>query len=303
VHNIVKFLLRRPRNTGAEDRTIDEALRNQASPLRSTDLQTHQQWMRLQRTIQHADSALIRPQPRLMPRLAVGIAALAVIAGAFYLYTLNPGQPATIFATQLGEQKEVVLGDGSHVTLNYGSEIVASSHRPNEARRLTLTGEAFFKVQHTGTPFIISTPSAEIEVVGTEFNVRERSGTVEIGVLSGAVKVRVMKDGKDSTLLLTQHQMALCVQNGFPARTGSITSPEYPGWMHGKLFLDKMTLAAACRELELRFGVTIDVRDHALRARVITGILDAGTATSGIAALCELTGRKFTHAGKTYLVD
>jgi hypothetical protein len=111
-----------------------------------------------------------------------------------------------------------------------------------------------------------------------------------------------MKDGRDSTLLLTQNQMALCPHDAFPHRIAGISSPEYPGWMHGKLLLDRTQFITACRELEMRFGVTIDVRDTALRERMITGILDARTAASGLSALCELTGKEFTHAGKTYII-
>ena len=58
--------------------------------------------------------------------------------------------------------------------------------------------------------------------------------------------------------------------------------------MHGKLLLDRTQFIAACRDLEMRFGVTIDLRDQALREREITGILDARTAASGLTALCEL---------------
>jgi len=53
----------------------------------------------------------------------------------------------------------------------------------------------------------------------------------------------------------------------------------------------------------MRFDITIAIHDQLLRERAITGILDAKSAESGLAALCELTGKKFTHAGKTYIIE
>jgi ferric-dicitrate binding protein FerR (iron transport regulator) len=287
----------------AMEARIEDTLRKSASRFRTIDPQTQQQWLRLLSATKQIDTEAVPSRPRLMPRFAFGATAVAIVAAAVYFYTSSSQSSPETFATRMGEQKEIVLGDGSQITLNYASELVASAERPDKPRRVTLTGEAYFRVRNTGSPFIVTTQYADVEVVGTEFNVRGRDGAVEIGVISGAVKVRVVKDGKDSTLLLTQHQMALCQQDAFPGRIGGISSSEYPGWIHGKLLLDRMSFLAACRELEMRFGVTIVVRDGIIREKVITGILDARTAASGLAALCELTGKKFTNAGKAYVID
>jgi len=300
---VSKILQRFHGGPDAGDATIEDAFRESAPQLHAIDPETKGQWLRLQRTIEQDEMKAIPARARLVPRLALGAAVVAIAAAAFYLYTSSPQPAPETFATQTGEQKEIVLGDGSQVTLNYSTELVASAQRPDKPRRVSLTGEAYFRVQHAGIPFIVSTQGVEVEVVGTEFDVRERNGAVEIGVIRGTVAVRVVKDGKDSTILLTQHQMGLCPQNGFPMRLEDISSLEYPGWMHSKLLLDKTSFLEACRELEMRFGVTITVHDQILREKVITGILDARTAESGLAALCELTGNKFTHAGKTYDVD
>ena len=299
----MKTLFRRPGTPEAGDERINESLLESARRLKTIDPQTQLQWSRLQNAIEKNEIEVASPKPRLMPRLAYGTVAFAIIVAAVFLFTSNPQLAPETFTTRTGEQKEIILGDGSHVTLNHTSELVASAQRPDETRRLSLTGEAYFKVRHTGSPFIVSTRHADIEVVGTEFNVRERDGGVEIGVIDGAVKVRIVRDGKDSALLLTRYQMALCPANGFPGRTADISSAEYPGWMHGKLLLNKTSFADACRELELRFDISIAVRDPQLREKVITGILDARNPESGLAALCELTGKRFTHTGRSYDVE
>jgi ferric-dicitrate binding protein FerR (iron transport regulator) len=296
-------LFRSPEITETEEARMQEALRKSTQRFRAVDPKTQQQWSRLRRAIEQVDAKPVSPRSRLIPRLAFGGAVVAVVAAAVYLLTTSQQTLLETFTTRMGEQKEIVLGDGSQITLSYASEIVASEQRPDKPRRLSLTGDAYFKVRHTGTPFIVSTRSADVEVVGTEFNVRQRDGGVEIGVIDGAVKFRIVRDGKDSTLLLMHHQMAVCPRDGFPRRIGDISSPAYPGWMHGKLLLDKTSFLAACRELEMRFGVTITVHDLALREKVMTGILEARNPESGLAALCELTGKKFTITGRSYDVE
>jgi ferric-dicitrate binding protein FerR (iron transport regulator) len=81
-----------------------------------------------------------------------------------------------------------------------------------------------------------------------------------------------------------------------------IGSPHYPGWMHGKLLLNKTSFLDAIREIEMRFGISIAIDERQLRQEIITGILDARTAQSALTALCELTGRRFTHDGEKFHV-
>ncbi len=194
----------------------------------------------------------------------------------------------------------VGLSDGSQLTLNYATEVVVPKLHQGEPRRVSLEGEAYFRVERSESPFIISTKYGEVVVLGTEFNLRAREGILEVAVMSGTVNVSVAKEGKDSTLQLTQNQRAVCPQNDFPTRIANIPSSEYPGWMHGKLFLDGTSLLTACSEIEMRFNVTIRFSDRHLGSEVITGILDAGNAESAVAALCELTGTKYRRENREY---
>src|SRR3989441_10168876 len=122
------------------------------------------------------------------------------------------------------------------------TEVVVPKQHPGEPTRLTLTGEAYFRVRHSETPLIVSTAYAEVYDIGTEFNLRARGEALEVAVIRGKVKVSALKAGMDSSLLLSQHQVALCPANGFPKPMGEIAFSEYPGWMHGKLFLDRTPL-------------------------------------------------------------
>jgi transmembrane sensor len=87
---------------------------------------------------------------------------------------------------------EIILPDGTKVTLNHGSKIEFPDEFIGKTREVTLSGEAFFEVTHNPEkPFIIKTNSASIKVLGTSFNVYAYSyvPTVEVIVKTGKVEL------------------------------------------------------------------------------------------------------------------
>ncbi|MBX2991449.1 MAG: FecR domain-containing protein [Bacteroidetes bacterium] len=270
--------------------------------LQDIDTNTHAQWLRLQRALEQQATDSRRAQARLIPRLAYGTAILvaAIIGGYFYF---TPGSSSRdTFITERGQQTRLILQDSSEVTLNYATELVVQKLKPDKPRLLSLKGEAYFRVRHNETPFIVSTDVAEVQVVGTEFNLRSRDGLLEVAVTKGIVRVTASRDGRDSSLTLTQNEMAVVAQNDFPGRRGIIPSPEYPGWMEGELFFNRTAFEAACREIEMRFDVTIKFEDGNVKQEAVTGVLHAGNADSALTALCGLTGRRFKHNGNEYFI-
>jgi len=295
----IKSLLRLTADHGTDEITINETLHRHFLQLRNVDPDTHRQWLRLRRELAQSE-AEAHPRSRLVPRFAVGVAIVAVaIVGGYVYFTSTQAHP-DIFVTGIGERKDVILNDSSQVTLNYTTELVVGELRRGKTRRLSLSGEAYFRVQRNETPFIVSTHYADVQVIGTEFNLRAREGALEIGVIKGVVKVIVVRDGRDSAMLLSHHQMAFCPQNGFPRQIENMPSEEYPGWMHGKLLLDRTTFQDACREIEMRFNIAISIENRDVQDKLITGILDAKTAESALGALCELAGRRVIHEGQAY---
>lgn len=301
----LKSRFRSRRSQQAREATINDVLQKGLLRVRNADPDTHQQWLRLQQAIAQRDTEAAPRKSRLIPRLALGMTGVVVALVGTYVYFsfFSSKSSSDTIVTGRGEQKEVVLGDGSQITLNHTTELVMAKLQPREPRRVSLAGEAYFRVQprQVGeTPFIVSTDYADVQVVGTEFNLRAREGVLEVAVISGMVNVTAVKEGKDSALMLTDREMAVCPQGDYPRRIGDIPSPEYPGWIHGKLFLNKTSFAAACHEIEMWFDITIKIDERTYHSDMITGILDAKSAESALAALCEVAGKKFTHDGRAY---
>lgn len=102
------------------------------------------------------------------------------------------GQYNTIDVPKSG-QYQVRLPDGTKVWLNSASSLRYPLSFANlSARRVTLTGEAYFEVAHLKKqPFVVKTNAEEVEVLGTHFNVNTYNDEPETKttLLEGSVKI------------------------------------------------------------------------------------------------------------------
>jgi len=84
--------------------------------------------------------------------------------------------------------KAVVLPDGSQVYLNRNSTI---SYKENfNPRTVDLSGEAFFTVVPSKSIFTVTTEHGNVEVLGTEFNVKTTSKQIAVDVKKGLVELK-----------------------------------------------------------------------------------------------------------------
>jgi len=121
-------------------------------------------------------------------RWTLGIAASVVlslgIVWAAYVYWTTDS-----YQTEVGEQRDVTLADGSRMTLNTNTAVAV---RYSKARRFVemKRGEALFVVKtDTQRPFEVAAGGMLTRALGTEFNVDLRSAKVTVSVLEGAVQV------------------------------------------------------------------------------------------------------------------
>ena len=100
-------------------------------------------------------------------------------------------------STEAGQRSKVSLPDGSLVWLNAGTVIKYCPDK-NE-RKVSLTGEAYFEVNHSPDyPFVVETGDAKIKVLGTKFNVSHYPGSkiTEASLLSGKIVMSLDKSDK-----------------------------------------------------------------------------------------------------------
>jgi ferric-dicitrate binding protein FerR (iron transport regulator) len=91
-----------------------------------------------------------------------------------------------------GQQQEFALGDGSKIWLNAASTLRYPANFGGSERTVELSGEAYFEVTGSAAkPFHVKIKGAEVEVLGTHFNVKayEEESSSKTTLVDGAVKV------------------------------------------------------------------------------------------------------------------
>lgn len=117
-----------------------------------------------------------------------------------------------IFATAKGEQRAITLSDGTEIRLNASSQIRYSKDFNGEKREITLIGEAYFNVsKDPERPFIIHTADMDIEVLGTEFNVKAyaEDETTETALISGSVAIHQRSNPQEEIILKPMEKFVL----------------------------------------------------------------------------------------------
>lgn len=91
------------------------------------------------------------------------------------------------YVTRVGEQKEVLLPDGSLVSMNTATEIMVN-YQGSDRKVHFVRGEAYFVVEdNPERPFSVELGARTVSVLGTEFNVRKLSDSFAVGVTKGSV--------------------------------------------------------------------------------------------------------------------
>jgi transmembrane sensor len=116
---------------------------------------------------------------------ALGCMAVAIIAVIGTLVYLHDDG----FATAIGEQRTVILEDGTRVFLNTNSRAVV--HYDRQARHVELVrGEAVFEVaKRPDWPFIVRAGREQIRALGTAFLVRRDQDNMAVILVEGKVTV------------------------------------------------------------------------------------------------------------------
>ena len=162
--------------------------------LKPQDIDVQQEWNQfLQNTsnVKGVKTVSLAPTTNRVTRILKFAAAVLLLLGIGMVINYFSEKSAPIVYQTTANTQEVALPDGSIVTLNKHSTLSYSESFGVADRSLSLSGEAFFDVtKDKEKPFIISTQKAQVQVLGTSFNVRayEESELSEVVVTTGVVK-------------------------------------------------------------------------------------------------------------------
>jgi len=235
------------------------------------------------------------PQWLLGGSLATACLAVALWVGNEWLQQ-SPTQQQ-IYVTTVGETRTVSLADGSEVKLNTNSELIVNFSR-EERRTQLMRGEAFFDVaRQTSRPFTVAAGSANIRVLGTQFNVERNPGNTRVSVTGGTVAVSESKAAsglEPESVKLTRNQKVSVSGSGIGdvART---SAEEALDWTHGQLVFEQTPLNEALEELNRYLNVPAAAAPG-VEDRTLSGTFELTDPENTLSAIAAALGLAEDHS-------
>jgi transmembrane sensor len=229
-------------------------------------------------------------------RLASRASAVATTAGQ---YSTSRGQYATIRLT-----------DGSEVTLAPESHLTISGKFAQDAREMTLDGEAIFSVRHDAAhPFRVRARGALIEDVGTRFDLRAYPDDAGVTVavvegsvsLGGATSPSPRVPARRAAIVLKAGDIGTIDGDGNPESVKDGQASTYLDWANGKLSFVDRPLPDVLRTIARWYDLDIRVTDRRLSRRLVTAGFSRQSSSDVLNALAialdatvERNGRAIT---------
>lgn len=190
--------------------------------------------------------------------------------------------------TAFGDRIEVVLEDGTHVWLNGGSRLRYPAFFERDRREVTLCGEAYFEVaKDVLRPFVVQTAAANIEVLGTSFNVAAAEVTECITTLVEG-RVRLL-DGNERGVVLSPGQQALQNCDGM-WEVREVDTRYYTAWKEGLFAFKDCSLRDILGRLARHYSVEFVLEDEALGDLTYTTMIEQYEQVENVLYILERVG-------------
>ena len=250
--------------------------------------------------------------PRVRPRhhrtlaWATGVFAAAAAFALLLLTVSTLRTPRHTAETAIGAFQKFDLPDGSVAQLNTDSAIDAA-FTATERRIRIVRGEVFFTVtKDPARPFIVTSGPVAVRAVGTAFNVRQRTDTVEVLVTEGRVRVddahagrsllpptlpataplsepALLVAGERATVPVAPTTSAIAPASAATATVEQITAPATQralAWQERRLDFDAVPLAEVVREFNRYNRQQLVIADVPLAAKRFSGTFRADSYDS-----------------------
>lgn len=161
--------------------------------------------------------------------------------------------------TASGERSRIVLPDGTKVLISSNTRLTYPVLFGKQARKIKLTGEAFFEVSpNKESPFIIQSDEVRIKVLGTEFNVYAYPNEpfFEVTLQTGSVEVTSNRYPYTPMILQPNEKAKMNYKDGILVKEQTDLRIE-TAWTRGDLFFRSESLSRIFKKIERFYGVSI----------------------------------------------
>jgi transmembrane sensor len=231
---------------------------------------------------------------------AVAAAASLACAAAVEIFMIDSSR-ATSFETPIGGNTTVHLADGSVIELGGHSRCDVRFDRSR--RMVTLVrGEALFHVsKDPNRPFRVHAGSANVEAVGTEFDIRRTADRVVVSVVEGRVLVQPVEPlipiswvnwtySNGRPLTLGAGNQTTVSPTGIESQKAIADIETTLSWRHGRLAFEREPLHDVIEEVNRYSAVPIALDEARMGDILITGTVSGSDIEGWIMSLKSALG-------------
>lgn len=173
--------------------------------------------------------------------------------------------------TPRGGEFAMTLPDSTEVWLNAESSISYPAAFDKDVRRVSVSGEAYFRVRHDAArPFEVEAAGQTLRVLGTEFNVNAYDPAHILTTLfSGSVAVKA-KGGSEG-FVLAPGQTSDFSGSARTFKSVDTDTAAVRGWLHGRFVFENQSLGRIMRELGRWYDFDYRFADRSLASTVFMG--------------------------------
>ncbi len=225
----------------------------------------------------------------------VGVVLLTLSVSLFYLSRGTVGEPTKQYSTRTAQISEIELTDGSVVNLGARSQF-SVRYNNTERKVVFMGGEAYFDVvSDPERPFIVQYDDMQVQVLGTEFNIRADSIRFNVAVAEG--KIKVSQPGEslipfwgqfrpEERMLAAGEQMEAVA--GKFEKIAAVNIDEIGEWRRGKLIYHKALLGEVIADIRRYVEGDIVFVTPKLAELRLSAVLGADQIDNTLAALPAL---------------
>jgi transmembrane sensor len=235
--------------------------------------------------------------------LAGGGAAICSAGLAFTLLRPTPALAEASYTTAVGEQKRIILFDGSLALLDTDSRIDVSFSEKERTLQL-IKGRAHLDVAKDRLrPFVVSGTTRRVTALGTSFDIFQDEKTFSVALLEGRVTVQP-RGSEESPVIATLTPGERLVSTGQgPDRLDTFNPVQATAWQSGKIVLNNELLSDAVAEVNRYSRHAIVLSGPAMDGLRVSGVYDLTDANGFAEGIALLHSLHVTSRGNDILLS
>lgn len=202
-----------------------------------------------------------------------------------------------------GKDMKLTLADGTQVWLNANSRFTYPTSFTGKERKVTLQGEAYFKVAHDAQhPFIVHAGDMQTRVLGTEFNVDASDAShPHVTLVEGSVSVSSMNHPANK-VIVPGEDAALNAQGEI--KVSHVDTNDVACWRDGIELFDDVTLRDILVQMGSWYNVSVVCHDDAALSTHLRYMYDRKQSLEeAVKMLNQISNNKIKLHNNTILVE